>query len=76
MSNYPALIEANIAKIIRGKGGVIRKAVLCLLSEGHLLIEDIPGIGKTTLALSLAKSLGLTFQRIQIPFFGCAFTVV
>ncbi len=64
MSN-PSQIESNIAKVFRGKPGIVRKASLCLLSEGHLLIEDIPGVGKTTLALALAKSLDLTFQRIQ-----------
>lgn len=61
----PSQIESNIAKVFRGKPGIVRKAVLCLLSEGHLLIEDIPGVGKTTLALALAKSLDLTFQRVQ-----------
>ncbi len=61
----PSQIESNIAKVFRGKPGIVRKAALCLLSEGHLLIEDIPGVGKTTLALALAKSLDLTFQRIQ-----------
>ncbi len=61
----PSQIESNITKVFRGKPGVVRKAVLCLLSEGHLLIEDIPGVGKTTLALALAKSLDLSFQRVQ-----------
>ncbi|MEE9562480.1 MAG: AAA family ATPase, partial [Thermoanaerobaculia bacterium] len=48
-----------------GKGEVIRLAVVCLLAKGHILIEDVPGVGKTILAQSLAKSLGLVFQRIQ-----------
>src|SRR3989344_3440418 len=63
--SLPQEIEANIRKIVRGKDEIIRQAILCLLAEGHLLIEDVPGVGKTTLALALAKSLDLTFQRIQ-----------
>lgn len=58
-------IESNITKIVRGKNEIVRKALLCLFSEGHLLIEDIPGVGKTTLALALAKSLDLSFRRVQ-----------
>jgi MoxR-like ATPase len=50
---------------VLGKPEVIRQAVVCLLSRGHLLIEDVPGVGKTTLAQALARSLGLSFQRIQ-----------
>lgn len=65
MSSISLLIEANISKIIRGKADIIRQAILCLFAEGHLLIEDVPGVGKTTLALALAKSLDLSFQRIQ-----------
>jgi len=65
MTSLPALIESNITTIFRGKNEIVRQAILCILSEGHLLIEDIPGVGKTTLALALAKSLNLTFQRIQ-----------
>lgn len=52
-------------EIILGKEGVIRLALTCLIARGHLLIEDIPGVGKTTLAHVLATSLGLSFQRIQ-----------
>lgn len=58
-------LEANIARVIRGKSEAIRLATICLLARGHLLIEDVPGVGKTTLAHSLARSLGLAFQRIQ-----------
>lgn len=52
-------------QIILGKDHKIRLAVCCLLARGHLLIEDIPGVGKTTLAHTLAKLLGLHYQRIQ-----------
>jgi MoxR-like ATPase len=51
--------------IILGKEGQIRLSLACLLARGHLLIEDLPGVGKTTLAHVLAKSLGMQFQRIQ-----------
>jgi MoxR-like ATPase len=51
--------------IILGKPGQIKLAIVCLLAKGHLLIEDLPGMGKTTLAHALAKVLGLDFQRIQ-----------
>jgi len=55
--------QAN--RIILGKEHVIRLALACLIARGHLLIEDIPGIGKTTLAHVLANTLGLSFQRVQ-----------
>jgi MoxR-like ATPase len=58
-------VEANVAKVIRGKPEAIRFAVTALLARGHVLIEDIPGVGKTTLARALARSLGGTFRRIQ-----------
>ena len=56
---------AQICEVIVGKSGSIKLAVACLLARGHLLIEDIPGVGKTTLSQALARSLGLAFQRIQ-----------
>jgi MoxR-like ATPase len=58
------IIEAA-GQIVLGKEPQIRMALACLLARGHLLIEDIPGVGKTTLAHVLARSLGLQFQRIQ-----------
>ena len=58
------IVEAA-SQIILGKKAQIRMALACLLARGHLLIEDIPGVGKTTLAHVLARSLGLHFQRIQ-----------
>lgn len=51
--------------IVLGKEAQLRLALTCLLARGHLLIEDIPGVGKTTLALALARVLGLDFQRVQ-----------
>ena len=63
----PALSEtiAAAGKIILGKERQIRLALACLLARGHLLIEDLPGVGKTTLAHALARLLGLDFSRIQ-----------
>src|SRR3712207_1787371 len=59
-----AVIE-RVSSIVLGKELQIKLALTCLLARGHLLIEDIPGVGKTTLAQALARSLGLGFQLIQ-----------
>jgi MoxR-like ATPase len=58
-------IVAQVGWIILGKDREIRMMFTCLLAKGHLLIEDIPGVGKTTLAQALAKTLGLSYNRIQ-----------
>jgi MoxR-like ATPase len=58
-------VRENVQQVIVGKGDVIDLALVAVLCEGHILIEDVPGIGKTTLARSLAASLGCTFRRIQ-----------
>jgi len=60
-----ASVQENVQKVIVGKSDVIELALVAVLCEGHILIEDVPGIGKTTLARSLARSLGCTFRRIQ-----------
>jgi MoxR-like ATPase len=60
-----ARLNANIEKVIVGKSATVRLATVALLARGHLLIEDVPGVGKSTLAQALAHSLGLTFRRIQ-----------
>ena len=60
-----ASLEASVTRVIRGKPEAVRLAVACLLARGHLLIEDVPGVGKTTLAHTLARSLDSQFQRIQ-----------
>src|SRR5947208_16920659 len=58
-------LRSNIERVIKGKPAVVGMAVVALLARGHLLIEDVPGVGKTTLAHALARSLGRSFQRIQ-----------
>src|SRR5437667_3200455 len=60
-----AACTGQICEVIVGKTEAVKLAVACLLARGHLLIEDIPGVGKTTLSQALARSLGLAFQRIQ-----------
>ena len=65
MSQMAAGIKASIETVLVGKGQVIELTLAAVLSGGHILIEDVPGIGKTTLARSLAESLRCTFKRIQ-----------
>jgi MoxR-like ATPase len=68
MQNVEAIghkIAENVEKVIVGKHDVVQLTVIGLLCEGHLLIEDVPGTGKTMLAKSIARSLGCTFRRIQ-----------
>ena len=60
-----AHLEKTVGQVVRGKEDVIRLAVVSLLAGGHVLIEDVPGVGKTTLAHALARAVGLHFQRIQ-----------
>lgn len=59
------LVIDNTSKVIVGKRDVIELAVATLIAQGHLLIEDVPGVGKTMLAKSLATSIGCSFNRIQ-----------
>ena len=58
-------IRSNIRQVIVGKDTVIDHLLISLVCSGHVLIEDMPGLGKTTLASALASSLGCTFKRIQ-----------
>ena len=68
MSNPKKLvqdIQENIEKVIVGKSDAIRLILIALMAGGHVLIEDVPGVGKTTLVSCLARSLNLSFKRIQ-----------
>jgi len=65
IQEFSEIIIANIEQVIIGKRQVVELAVINLLSQGHLLIEDVPGVGKTMLARSLAQSIGCSFGRIQ-----------
>mgnify|MGYP001627111930 CR=1 FL=1 len=58
-------VISEIRRVIKGKDEIIRYSLVCFFSGGHLLLEDVPGVGKTTLALAMAKALGLSFARIQ-----------
>src|SRR6185503_17123313 len=58
-------LQAEIERVIRGKPEAVRLAIVTLLAGGHLLVEDVPGVGKTTLAHALARALECVFQRIQ-----------
>jgi MoxR-like ATPase len=60
-----AKVRENVERVIVGKGAVVELAIVALLCEGHILLEDVPGLGKTVLAKSLARSLGCSFRRIQ-----------
>ena len=68
VQQFAALFESivdNVARVIHGKRAATGLALVCLAAEGHLLLEDVPGVGKTSLAKALARSLGLGWQRIQ-----------
>jgi MoxR-like ATPase len=58
-------LEHNVERVVRGKHGPIRLALVTLIAEGHLLIEDVPGVGKTMLAKAIARSIDCSFRRIQ-----------
>jgi MoxR-like ATPase len=64
VERFDALV-ANVSRVMHGKDQVVRAALSCVLAEGHLLIEDVPGVGKTSLARAIAASVKLTWNRIQ-----------
>ena len=57
-------LKDNIKLVIKGKDEIIDKVIICLLSSGHILLEDVPGTGKTTLVKALSKSMNLGFSRV------------
>jgi len=65
LRNTMAALEANVTRVIRGKDDVVRQVIMALVCDGHVLIEDVPGVGKTMLAQALAKSIRGDFKRIQ-----------
>lgn len=65
MTNSLVAVEQALNQVILGKSSQIRLALCCLIAKGHLLLEDLPGMGKTTLAHALATVLGLQYQRVQ-----------
>jgi MoxR-like ATPase len=65
VSHRAAQLENALRKVIRGKDDILRLAVVSLIARGHLLIEGVPGVGKTTLGQALARALDCTFQRVQ-----------
>ena len=64
-SHRASRLENELKKVIRGKDEIVRLALVSVLARGHLLIEGVPGVGKTTLAHALARCLGCSFQRVQ-----------
>jgi len=65
VTNRAAQLEATLRKVIRGKDEVVRLALVSIFARGHLLIEGVPGVGKTTLGQALARALDVSFQRVQ-----------
>jgi MoxR-like ATPase len=65
MREYVEQILQEVRKVIIGKDDVVRKVMMCLLASGHMLMEDVPGVGKTTLALAFARALDLETKRVQ-----------
>ena len=64
VERFDRLVD-NVSRVVHGKDQVVRAALSCVLAEGHLLIEDVPGVGKTSLARAIAASVALTWNRIQ-----------
>ena len=65
LAQWFEVLTQSVSRVIRGKDEVVRNAIACFLAEGHLLIEDVPGVGKTTLARAIAATVELTWNRIQ-----------
>ena len=65
MDNKMLEVKAEIEKVVKGKSEVVEKVLAAMLAGGHVLLEDIPGVGKTTLAMAIARSMSLSYRRVQ-----------
>ncbi len=65
MDNKMLDVKAEIEKVVKGKSEVVEKVLAAMLAGGHVLLEDIPGVGKTTLAMAIARSMSLSYRRVQ-----------
>ena len=65
MDSKMQLVQDEINKVIKGKNDVVKKVLAAVIAGGHILMEDIPGVGKTTLAVTFAKTMSLDYKRVQ-----------
>lgn len=65
MADKITLLQEQLGKIIKGKKQITDKMLMAVLAKGHILLEDVPGVGKTTTALALSRLMGMDFNRIQ-----------
>ena len=65
MNKLTDQIQAEVNKVVLGKGDIVRKVLLAILAQGHVLLEDVPGVGKTTLALAFSRAMSLHYSRVQ-----------
>ena len=65
MKNQLSAICGEVNKVIIGKETVVEKVLMAMLADGHILLDDVPGVGKTTLAVAFARAIGLHYARIQ-----------
>lgn len=65
MSQKLEQVQAEVNKVIKGKEDVVKKVLAAVIAGGHILMEDIPGVGKTTLATTFAKSMSMHYKRVQ-----------
>lgn len=71
MNKLTEQIQAEVNKVVLGKEDIVRKVLLAILAQGHVLLEDVPGVGKTTLAKAFSKTLGLIPDASSSPLIRC-----